>query len=104
MSAAQVLNATTAASGGGAEVKVRAGEVVTFMVTDNLLGAGEDIEVEYQDPSGNWLALSQDVSAVVLSDTNNMAAVYGPGTFRANKSAVSASASGVGLARGNLSL
>ena len=104
MSAAQILNASTAAAGESAEVKVRAGEIVTFMVTDNLLGAGEDMEIEYKDPSGNWLALSQDGSAVGLSDTNNMAAVYGPGTFHANKSAISAAASGVGLARGNLSL
>lgn len=104
MSAAQILNASTTAAGASAEVKVRAGEIVTLMVTDNLLASGEDIEIEYKDPSDNWLALSQDGAAVVLSDTNNMAAIFGPGTFRANKSATSAAASGVGVARGNLSL
>lgn len=104
--AAQILNASTTAAGASDEVKVRAGEIVTFMLTDNLLATAttEDIKIQYRDPSGNWLDLYQDGSAVVLTDVISMLSVIGPGTFRANKSQTSASATGVGIARGNSSL
>lgn len=101
---AQILNASTTAAGGSAEVKVRAGEVVTFMVTDALPGVGEEIDIEFKDPSGNWLDLYQGGSQILLGPDDTMAAVYGPGTFRANKDTTSVSAIGVGVARGNMTL
>ena len=87
----QIITETTDADQ-SKPISVSSGDLVTFALTGTY-GATEYADVQYTDDGGStWSDLYQDGSQVRLSTVNNMVTVYGPGIFRVDKDATSASA------------
>jgi len=82
-----VAAATGASTGSDSFLVPEGAQQVIF---SEVLGAGETVGLEIQDPAGNWIG----IAAGFLTETNNAETILGKGVYRVTKS-VTASATGV---------
>lgn len=90
-----VLIADTTSAAKSGIFSVSAGDNVSIAVSGTI-ATNEFIDVQYTDDGGTtWHDLFQDGSQVRLTDTNNMATIYGPGIFKLDKGATASAAGAI---------